>query len=70
MVVQINLSGFAMPAVPFEYKPPLLIYTDRMKPLEVSGQFFEMVTRGHSQVLIRHCVVDQLNLTEKGAVEP
>lgn len=56
-------------AVPLEDEPPLLADADRMELCQLAAQFFEVVTRWHSQVCISRCVVDHLDLAEQTAFD-
>jgi hypothetical protein len=60
MIVQVHAARFASTAVPYENQSPLLVDTDRMQAIQPTPQFLEVIAWRHSQVLICHCIVDQL----------
>jgi hypothetical protein len=68
VIVQVQVACFASSAIPPEYQSPLLIDSDGMEALQVATQFFEVITRGNSQVLICRRVIDHLNLAKQPAL--
>jgi hypothetical protein len=67
MVVEIEVAGFPFGSVPTEYQPPLLVNPYRAEAVEIAPQFFEMVARRHTQILIRHGIINHLQLAKQSA---
>jgi len=55
----------ALSAIPPEDQPPLLIDSYGMEALQVATQFFEVITRRNSQVLICCRVINHLKLAKQ-----
>jgi hypothetical protein len=68
MVVQIDVRSFASRAIPLKNQPPLTVDADRMPTLEIAAQLFKMVARWHPKILIRHGVIDHLELPEQSPI--
>jgi hypothetical protein len=68
MIVQIDVRGFTPRAIPLKNQPPLTVDADRMPALEITAQLFKVVARWHPKILIRHCVIDHLELPEQAPI--
>jgi hypothetical protein len=68
MIVQIDVRGFAPRAIPLKNQPPLTVDADRMPALEITAQLFKVVARWHPKILIRHGVIDHLELPEQSPI--
>jgi hypothetical protein len=68
VIVKIDVRGFAPRAIPLKNQPPLTVDADRMPALEIAAQLFEVVAWWHPKILIRHGVIDHLELPEQSPI--
>jgi hypothetical protein len=64
VIVEIKAMGFAAMTVPAEDQAPLIIDAERAKALQIASEFFKMVARRHSQIILRRRVVNHLKLAK------
>jgi hypothetical protein len=67
--VQVNSVRFAAPVIPAEDQPPLLVDAYRMEPCQIAAQLLEVIVGRHTKVLVRHSIVDHLELAEQPGPE-